>query len=203
MQAITRTEYSTFEEAYDYFNATLFDAALPACLITLQRRLNTNGYFSYQRFDHRRDAAALTDEIALNPNYFFGRTDQQIISTLTHEMVHQWQYYFGRPGRTRYHNREWAAAMEAIGLMPSHTGAPGGKRTGQSMSHYIVAGGRFDQAWQALEASGFCLNWQSPDAPAKRPDPSKTVYTCPHCHLRAWAKQAVFLLCGNCQTQMV
>ena len=34
--------------------------------------------------------------------------------------------------------------MEAIGLMPSHSGKPGGKRTGQQMTHYILDGGSYD-----------------------------------------------------------
>jgi hypothetical protein len=33
--------------------------------------------------------------------------------------------------------------MEEVGLIPSSTGAPGGKRTGQSMSHYIDPDGKF------------------------------------------------------------
>jgi hypothetical protein len=28
--------------------------------------------------------------------------------------------------------------MESIGLVPSNTGLPGGKRTGQQMTHYIM-----------------------------------------------------------------
>jgi len=33
--------------------------------------------------------------------------------------------------------------MESIGLMPSDTGEPGGKRTGQRMSDYPIEGGAF------------------------------------------------------------
>ena len=35
--------------------------------------------------------------------------------------------------------------MGAIGLIPSDTGAPGGKQTGQKVSHYIAGGGRFER----------------------------------------------------------
>jgi hypothetical protein len=36
-------------------------------------------------------------------------------------MAHHWQAHFGDPCRGRYHNREWAARMEALGLMTTDT----------------------------------------------------------------------------------
>jgi hypothetical protein len=206
MNAITRKEYSAFQQAYDHFNKALFDSALPSCLITMQRRARSYGYFSYDRFHHRQTSEESTDEIALNPNLFLHRTDQEIISVLVHEMTHQWQFVEGKPGRKGYHNQQRAAKMEAIGLMPSHTGEPGGKRTGQAMSHYILANGPFTQAWTTLAAKGFQLQWQSPEpTEPKKPDPSKVLYTCPNaeCDLHAWAKTGVYLICGECQQRMV
>lgn len=49
--------------------------------------------------------------------------------------------------------------MESIGLMPSDTGKPGGKKTGQSMADYVIPGGKFYQATQRLLASGFIVSW--------------------------------------------
>src|SRR5262245_50122233 len=53
-------------------------------------------------------------------------------------MVHCWQEHFGKPGRARYHNHEWADKMEALGLMPSDTGEENGKRVGQRVRHYVI-----------------------------------------------------------------
>ena len=64
----------------------------------------------------------------------------------------------GAPTRSGYHNREWAARMETLGLIPSDTGRPGGKRTGQSMGHYVSDGGPFEQAAKLLRGSG----WEVP-----------------------------------------
>jgi predicted SprT family Zn-dependent metalloprotease len=119
-----------FYTAFVHFNEAMFDGQLRDCLITMQRQSNTRGYFANGRFGHRQSASIL-DEIALNPATFKGRTDREIISTLVHEMAQLWQQQFGKPGRGRYHNRQWADKMEALGLMPSSTGQPGGKRTGQ------------------------------------------------------------------------
>ena len=75
-------------------------------------------------------------------------------------MVHVWQHHYGKPSRSAYHNREWAAKMDAVGLCPSATGQPDGKRTGQSMSHYVVVGGPFAQVCAALLAEGFVISWR-------------------------------------------
>jgi hypothetical protein len=197
----TRQEYQSFADAFDYFNRGLFGGALPPCYITLQRKANAKGYYSHQVFG-RRSGNGKTDEIALNPAQFVGRTDAEVLSTLVHEMVHEWQAHHGSPSRGRYHNREWADKMEEVGLMPSNTGGAGGRRTGQRMSHYIMPGDLFDRACQSLLGGGFQLNWQACDPAtngrAPGPDPSKVKYTCPACAQNAWAKSGASLLCGTC-----
>jgi len=116
---ITRDEYAGFDGAYEWFNKQLFDSQLPSCLITLQRKAHSHGYFANDRFGHRTDAEDRTDELALNPDTFVGRSDKDILSTLVHEMCHGWQQHFGKPSRTGYHNRQWAAKMiEVWGSCP-------------------------------------------------------------------------------------
>jgi hypothetical protein len=41
--------------------------------------------------------------------------------------------------------------MLAVGLIPSDTGKPGGKQTGQRMTHYIEPEGQFDRACRELD----------------------------------------------------
>jgi len=90
--------------------------------------------------------------------------------------------------------------MKEIGLQPSTTGQPGGKETGQSVTHYIVAGGPYAKAYAKLKARGFRLNWQSAPAEegAKAKKASETKYTCPECGQNAWAKPNAKLFCGGC-----
>ncbi len=142
----TTQAYHQLQLAYDFFKVELFLVALPPCFITLQRKgANTFGYFSPARF--ATAAGETADEIALNPRHFATRSFSAVMSTLVHEMVHQWHHHFGRrKSRTAYHNREWAGEMLRLGLHPSDTGEPGGRMTGQTMSHYIIAGGRFEIA---------------------------------------------------------
>lgn len=96
----------------------------------------------------------------MNPDHF-GRTDELILSTLAHEMVHVWMQVHGRPPRRSYHDKQWAAKMKEVGLYPSSTGEPGGKETGAKVSHYIVPSGAFAKAFAKLAATGFKLRWQS------------------------------------------
>ena len=79
---------------------------------------------------------------------------------------------------------ERAARMEALGLIPSDTGRPGGKRTGQSMGHYVSEGGPFEQAAKALLGTG----WEVPyvAVPERPRTGSKLKYTCAGCSINVW-----------------
>ncbi|BCX51909.1 MULTISPECIES: SprT-like domain-containing protein [Comamonas] len=155
--APTQETYNELQMAYDHFNERLFGGQLPSCLITLQREKRTFGYFSAARFASLDGST--TDEIAMNPTYFAVVPIIETLQTQVHEMTHLWQHHFGKPGRGRYHNEEWARKMESIGLMPSSTGQPGGARTGDSMADYAVEGGRFLAACDELLTANFTLSW--------------------------------------------
>lgn len=157
------------QEAFEHYNKHLFDGVLPPCLMTFQRVAKTFGYFSEQRFLSAKSGEA-TDEIAINPQYLANYPPLEAMQTLVHEMVHMWQYHFGKPSKRSYHNREWAAKMEAIGLMPSSTGEPGGARTGEKMGDYPIRGGRFLQVTLELFAGEpFFLMWYDRfSAPGRR-----------------------------------
>lgn len=154
----TTDTYRELQEAYDFFNRTLFNSRLPSCLITLQREKRTQGYFSSNRFV-ARDSKLYTDEIAMNPSYFGICPIEETLSVLVHEMVHLDQEHNGKPGRGRYHNRQWAEWMINIGLYPSSTGLEGGSKTGDQMSHYIVSNGQFDKFCKELMTKDFTLTW--------------------------------------------
>lgn len=210
----TRETYDAFQQAYDHFNWTLFDSKLPNCLITLQRKGRTYGYFCRKRFVSSDDTPC--DEIALNPAVFHQRSVEETLSTLVHEMVHLWQFHFGSPGRGRYHNRQWAEKMKSIGLQPSHTGAPGGNELGDQMSHYIIENGSFANAAKELTVRDFRIEWRDRGIAAAlgiqggstisspiTPKSGKRVkYTCQTCGQNAWANHNANLICGDDQSPM-
>lgn len=157
----TRQTYDELLRAFDFFNDRLFAVIpgerLPPCVITLQREKATCGYFSLERFGNK--VGEVTHEIALNPSLFAINPLTETMATLVHEMCHLWQHEFGSPGRGRYHNQQWADKMEAIGLMPSDTGRPGGKRTGDQMADYPIEGGPFLCACAELLTQDFEISW--------------------------------------------
>jgi hypothetical protein len=157
----TQQAYAEMQKAYDFFNQELFDNRLPYCLITLQRQHDTYGYFSANQFQNRTDGEQ-THEIALNPSYFAVRTIQETLSVLVREMVSLDQRLHTKRDklpRRRYRNTEWADMCEAIGLMPTDTGMPGGKRVGDNVQTYVIEGGPFDQACSKLVDDTFTLSW--------------------------------------------
>jgi hypothetical protein len=193
--AITHAEYRAFQDAYDFFNAELFNGSLPQVLITLQRKARSGGYFAPQRFNGRLEKADV-HEIALNPDGFTGRTDKWVLSVLVHEQAHAWQKTYGKYSGN-YHNKEWASKMDSLGLVPSSTGSPGGRRTGQSMRHYIAEDGPYQKAYQKLISTGFQLHWQSKPEDGQKAR-NKTKFTCPNCGQNAWGKPNTRLICGIC-----
>ena len=159
----TLDTYDELQRAFDFFNTELFEARLPQCLITLSRQHDTLGYFSANQFVNLSEGGKgeYCHEITLNPTYFAIRSIQENLSVMAREMVSLDQLLNteGKPPRRRYRNREWADMCEAIGLMPSDTGKPGGKRVGDSVQTYIIDGGRFDLASAKLVDSEFKLSW--------------------------------------------
>jgi len=199
--ALTPLEYGELQAAYDHFNAALFGQLLPDVFITYQRHANSKGHFAADRFSGRSGAFG-RHELALNPDGFVDRSDEQIVSTLVHEMVHAWQQVHGKPS-AGYHNKEWAAKMKSVGLQLSSTGMVGGKETGARMTHYIIPHGAFAQAFADLAATGWGLNLQSAheSGPKTKPN-SKTKVTCSRCGQNAWGKPDLAIICEPCGITM-
>ncbi|PUB88038.1 MAG: sprT domain-containing protein [gamma proteobacterium symbiont of Ctena orbiculata] len=214
----TKETYGRFQLAYDILNKHLFSGELPDCLITLQRRKRSYGYFCGNRFG--REDGKVTDEIALNPSHFRERPLKEVLATLAHEMVHLWQHHYGKPGRGRYHNRQWADKMKSIGLQPTDTGEEGGKETGDSVHHIVVPGGPFDKVAKTLLSRGFKITWiEQPRltpatsdetgenaSPQKESKSGKRVkYVCPkeECTQVLWAKHDARFHCTDHMTAMI
>jgi hypothetical protein len=218
----TQVAYAELQIAYDRFNAELFAGELPPCLLTLQRKAaKVAGYDSPARFAD--PSGRHTDEIALNPMHFKpGEWQMKALQTVLHEMCHLWQQHHGKPSRGSYHNAEWSAKMQEVGLMPSDTGKAGGKTTGQRMDDYPIAGGRFEKIAKAKLADGFRFTWrdrvieiaqelagggdedgegEEGEAEPKEPKSGKRLkYTCAGggAH-NVWGKEGLRVYCKDCE----
>ena len=213
----TDDTFNLLQEAYDFFNETLFGDQLPPCLILLHRKTGTHGYYWPEQFRAISNENQKLDEIALNPATL-DRGDRLVLSTLVHEMVHLWQRHFGKPSRNGYHNRQWAKEMRRVGLMPTDTGEVGGKQTGQSVTHYILDNGSYDVAFERWSKHSRSILWTGEDyrlalLSGKRKSVtrsgkqserkiSKQKFSCPECQQNAWAKPSANSVCGDCYLKM-
>ena len=203
----TLEQYRKYQAAYDYFNKTLFAGKLRPCLLVFKDRRAKKGGIVLGHFGPNRWTSAAGDtchEISLNPDVLT-RPLWDTMSTLVHEMAHQWQQDHGTPPRAGYHDREWARKMEEIGLVPSNTGAPGGRKTGQQMDHYVDEAGAFKRALDAMPEA-ITLPWTSGlpvvlggKEKAKAKAKNKVKYTCPGCDANAWGKPGLNIVCGECE----
>jgi predicted SprT family Zn-dependent metalloprotease len=215
----TISAYSEWQTAYDFFNDRLFHGKLPDCLISLDtKNANTLGYFAPERFVSA-SGEDTTDILSMNPQHFLRRSLMDTLSTLVHEMCHVWQHHHGdKKSQRTYHNREWGDKMESLGLMPSNTGKPGGKKTGQQMTHYIIEGGPFETQCKELLANNFKISWadrfipieflipkpggepgKGGDPTGKPPAKNKHKYKCTECGATVWGKPDLNIICGHCQ----
>lgn len=195
---VTSKTYNSMEDAFNHFNKTIFNSELPQCLFTMVNHRGAYGYFRREGFADRKKGKEIVHEIALNPFTFKDRTDQEILSTLVHEMVHMWQHVFGTPKKT-HHDKEWANKMEEIGLMPSSTGAPGGKRTGRRVSHYILSGGLFEKSEKKCKAK---IEYVGNLVAAPKGKNKRTKYTCPECETNVYGKKELLIVCKPCKKTM-
>lgn len=220
----TMKNASHLQWAYSFFNQMLFNGELPECLITMHysARGNVMGYYSRNKFS-ATDKRGQVDELFLNTKYFH-LGDMETLQTLVHEMVHVWQFHFGKPGKRGYHNKEFARKMREIGLQASSTGKPGGKDTGVNMADYIIRGAAFEcWAWKLFD-SGFKIPYREtvkqsapndlpalpfipipgiPDVPVQPTTPKKTRYVCPVTGARVWGKPGLLLRVGDSPIPMI
>jgi len=189
----TMEVYENLQKAFDKLNEAIFDNSMPQVIITLQRKKNVVGFFCKDRFGKS------LDEIAMNPQYTNLRSPMETLSTLAHEMVHQWQHIYGTVTKSNHHNAEWAAKMHSIGLPPRPT-KPGGKITGSSVTHAIDPNGLF--ASVATEILKVVDLDRVGDVAVEGPPPVRKSgkymkYTCPCCKSVARGKKDMTLFCAN------
>lgn len=227
---ITTIQFKTLDDLYRFYNQAIFGGTLSDCIVNMSRHGGAYGFFAANRWRGENEAKKIIHEISINPD-FMNREDIEWHSTLVHEMCHLWQEDFGKPSRGGYHNRQWADKMVQVGLMPTDTGEPGGKQTGQYVTHYIIPDGRFEQVFKTLSSEdlqNLRLRYKptlaalsakpvrigssggddggEPEVGAGGDDESRSgkrkKYTC-GCGCNVWGKSGLLLKCGLCGTDFI
>lgn len=199
----TKIQFGNYQRIFSYFNHELFRDELPNIMLNLSRKgKNVGGFFAPKRWsgpDMDNGSLIVTHEISLNPEGY-AKEPRLLMSILVHEMVHLWQCEFGKEPRGGYHNKQWGDKMEEIGLMPSNTGQPGGKRTGQQMAHYIIEGGPFYTAFENMPQE-IVLPFTHCESSLKIKVKKKTKYVC-GCGIKVWGKDGLHITCNECGEQL-
>lgn len=215
----TNAQFAAYRAMWAYFNAVLFGGELGHVILNFSRLARSLGFFAPERWRDGTDN--VTHEISLNPAHVRRDNLKDAASTLVHEMAHAWRHGQPKPPRNGYHDVQWANKMEELGLMPSDTAAPGGARLGYKMSHYIVDGGAFERAFDAMPEA--CrLPWtcgiDDETRGGKKSEKEKTKkekkeqeaarkvkvkYSCPGCALNVWGRAGLRLGCEECDQALV
>lgn len=136
--------YKYLNAIAEHFNQRLYARALPSPLFTFKRSMGTLAYFTTNKWQQTNGLPV--GEIVLNPALFGEYSWVSLMKAIAQQQCHMWQHLYGEPSRPGYHNTQWAEKMKEIGLMPTATGKPGGRATGQRIFLYIVPDGKFIRA---------------------------------------------------------
>ena len=207
MSTITRTQAETLAYAFHFFNDRLFRGDLPDCMVVLHRKNGARGYHRLRRL--QRPAAKTpmrpsSTKLRSIPMPSQTARTARSSARLVHEMCHLWQSAHGKDYKKGAHNKEWVRKMEAIGLIPSATGEPGGKQTGRNVTHYIEIGGPFDVACDELLRYVHFQYQSQPRAPkAPRQTVQRIKLACPFCpDVEVRAVEGTKVRCGNCDEML-
>ncbi len=189
----------SFQEIFDFFNDNLFEGRLPHVILNFSRSsAKTIAFLKPKTWspESGEDKASIS-EISLSPR-FLDRSKKETFSTIVHEQCHLWQHTFGTPGRPGYHNMEWAEKMLEVGLKPI---TANGKMTGQSVSHEILADGKFEKVFKVIEKElklPFLVLNENIKNPSKA---SRSKYSCSKCMAIVYGKRNLKIVCGVCNVQ--
>ena len=214
----TSRQFTALEDARNYLNEHLFQKVFGRSLgpVMLRPARHGKAFGYYRNASWKEDGQAPVPEISLCP-YGLNRSPDKVFATLVHELCHQYQYEYGKPGRTGYHNLEFAEIMRKVGLFCSSTGEPGGKQTGDQMTHYIVLDGLFAKVFTRMPKD-YLLPFKplfdeeyfvtgtsctSVGKPKPMNNKNKTKFTCLGCGAAAWGKYSLDINCNQCEQRMV
>lgn len=146
--------------------------------------------------------------LKLNINQF-NRSDEEMILSLLHEMMHLWQIDYGTiSDSSSYHNKEYAARLEEVGLKAVNI--VNGSRTGYNITTQIKRNGEYDNFIKSRYYNKYIKNNYfnitkdtTREIKKNNVNKKKTSYSCPTCSNKSWGKPGMEQVCGKCNIKMI
>jgi predicted SprT family Zn-dependent metalloprotease len=196
-------QVTRYQALFDYFNESLFiptfNERLPMPILNLSRKKGAAAFFAPSAWKDPM-TGAIQDEISLVPEWT-GRDPKEVLSSLVHEMAHQYDHIQGTAAKGAYHGKSWFRIMARLGLP--------GRALSKSMTkvtHDIKEGGAFDLAFKEMPKElilPFIGNYGFVVAKKKDNKMGKHFkYECPICGLIARAASGRNIICGECDERL-
>lgn len=199
-----------FEKLFDKLNESFFDGELDRPVITIQSTPKAYGHYSLY------DAWNVNGDGKRELNIGAGTLDrpiENIISTLLHEMCHQYNDTIlhiqdcSRGGT--YHNRRFKETAEERGLIVTKSEKYGYSTTTPSnlLLNWILENDVKDILINRNDYSTFRITGGNTTSgsifPSGTSKNNSRRYTCPCCHMIVRATRSVNVICGDCLTVML
>ena len=179
-----------YRAAFTYFNDHLFEGTLPECILTLNAKGTSTGFFKATTWKKgERDY----HEICLNPA-LLNRSDDLIFQTLVRLMVFLWQHTYGSPNSPGYCDSEYTQKMREIGL-------PCEAEYGRNLRYSVDEKRLYAQVRPAAMQNFFPLqNFELP-----QPKKARIRHVCPQCGSKAMGAPGSRFVCitEDCKVEMI
>lgn len=155
----TKEHYGEVTALVEWLNRSFYGGKLPLPMITFRTAQKCFGAYAPEKWDHRTGTSRA--EFRLNPLLFKQAPFEMQCMDLLRLMEHLRQ---GKPSRTNYHDRDYAAGMKEHGLQTQREDAPE-KETGERITLSVIAGGKFEKL-VAKKSESFAFSWAIREADA-------------------------------------
>ncbi|MBW4590117.1 hypothetical protein G7B40_039885 [Aetokthonos hydrillicola Thurmond2011] len=185
--------WGSYEQAFEYFNEKLFENRLPPCILNLNAKGRSWGYFKKDIWKGEKDTPH--HEICLNP-WLLSQEGDLIFQMLVRCMVHLWEHTHGEPSKiTRYCSVEFTQKMQEIGL-------PCEEACGLNLKHKVDENGKYAAVRPVAIRDFFPLQSQ---VELEKPRKTRIKYECPMCGFSAMASSRGKLFCHteSCNVEML
>jgi hypothetical protein len=181
--------WNGYTAAFNYFNKELFEGKLPICVLTLNAKGASTGFFKSVNW---KKGEQDYHEICLNP-VLLNRTDDLVFQTLARLMVFLWQHTYGAPNSPGYCDSEYTKKMREIGL-------PCESEYGLNLRFGVDPKGKY--ASIRPEAMNNFFPLQNLEIPP--PKKTRIQHSCPKCGSKAMGAPGTRLICitEDCQIEM-